>query len=133
METKNRSWIYSDIVKEHFLNPRNFLMGDEELYTCDAVGIVGNPVCGDQMKMFLRVEHDTIIDLKWKTYGCASAIASTSALSELAKGRTLDAALAIGPKEIAGFLGGLPEHKFHCSVLGHEALAAAINEYLKKA
>lgn len=133
METKNRSWVYSDIVKEHFLNPRNFLMGDEELYICDAVGIVGNPVCGDQMKMFLRVEHDTIIDLKWKTYGCASAIASTSALSELAKGKTLDVALAIGPKEIADFLGGLPEHKFHCSVLGHEALAAAINEYRKKA
>ncbi len=133
METKNRSWVYSDIVKEHFLNPRNFLMGDEELYICDAVGIVGNPVCGDQMKMFLRVEHDTIIDLKWKTYGCASAIASTSALSELAKGKTLDAALAIGPKEIVDFLGGLPEHKFHCSVLGHEALAAAINEYRKKA
>ncbi len=133
METQNRSWVYSDIVKEHFLNPRNFLMGDEELYTCDAVGIVGNPVCGDQMKMFLRVEHDTIIDLKWKTYGCASAIASTSALSELAKGKTLDAALAIGPKEIVDFLGGLPEHKFHCSVLGHEALAAAINEYRKKA
>lgn len=133
METKNRSWVYSDIVKEHFLNPRNFLMGDEELYTCDAVGIVGNPVCGDQMKMFLRVEHDKIIDLKWKTYGCASAIASTSALSELVKGKTLDAALAIGPKEIVDFLGGLPEHKFHCSVLGHEALAAAINEYRKKA
>lgn len=122
-------WVYSDIVKEHFLNPRNFLMGDESAYPHDAEGIVGNPVCGDQMKMFIRVKDDKIVDLKWKTYGCASAIASTSALSELTKGRTLDEALTIGPDEIAEFLGGLPKHKFHCSVLGHEALRAAITDY----
>lgn len=127
--TEPTSWVYSDIVKEHFLNPRNFLMGDEAAYPCDAVGIVGNPVCGDQMKMFIQVKDDQIVDLKWKTYGCASAIASTSALSELAKGRTLDEALSIGPDEITEFLGGLPEHKFHCSVLGHEALRAAIDNY----
>ena len=126
---------YSELVKEHFLNPRNFLMGDESAWPADAVGVVGNPICGDQMKMFLRIDRDTdtITDIRWKTYGCASAIASTSALSELAKGKTLDEALKITPKEIADFLGGLPEHKFHCSVLGHEALASAIKNYQEKA
>lgn len=127
--TEPTSWVYSDIIKEHFLSPRNFLMGDESAYPYDAEGIVGNPVCGDQMKMFIQVKDNKIVDLKWKTYGCASAIASTSALSELAKGRTLDEALTIGPDEIAEFLGGLPKHKFHCSVLGHEALRAAITDY----
>ena len=122
-------WVYSEIVKEHFLNPRNFLMGDETKYPHDAEGVVGNPVCGDQMKMFIRVKNDRIIDVKWKTYGCASAIASTSALSELAKGKTLDEALKISPAEITDFLGGLPQHKIHCSVLGHEALAAAIQNF----
>jgi len=124
-------WVYSDIVKEHFLNPRNFLMGDEAKYPHDAEGIVGNPICGDQMKMVIQVEDNKIIDVKWKTYGCASAIASTSALSELVKGKTLDEALRIGPTEITDYLGGLPQHKFHCSVLGHEALAAAIENYRK--
>ena len=127
--TEPAPWVYSDIVKEHFLSPRNFLMGDETAYPHDAEGVVGNPVCGDQMKMFIQVRDDIIVDLRWKTYGCASAIASTSALSELAKGRTLDEALQIGPDEITEFLGGLPKHKFHCSVLGHEALGAAIANY----
>lgn len=126
------SWVYSDIVKEHFLNPRNFMMGDESKYTYDAEGTVGNPVCGDQMKMYLTIENDKIVDVKWKTYGCASAIASTSALSEIIKGMSLDEALKVGPKEIAEYLGGLPEHKFHCSVLGHEALAAAIANFREK-
>ncbi len=122
-------WVYSDIVKEHFLNPRNFLMGDESKYPHDAEGVVGNPICGDQMKMFIQVQDGKITDVKWKTYGCASAIASTSALSELVKGKTLAAALKVGPEEITDYLGGLPQHKFHCSVLGHEALAAAIKSY----
>lgn len=130
--TDREGWVYSEVVKEHFLNPLNFLMGDENKYEHDAEGIVGNPICGDQMKMFIRVENDKIVDVKWKTYGCASAIASTSALSELAKGKTLDEALKIGPEEIAEFLGGLPQHKFHCSVLGHEALAEAVKNYHKK-
>ncbi len=128
-DAASQPWAYTEIVKEHFLNPRNFLMGDETKFIHDAEGVVGNPVCGDQMKMFICVQKDKITDIKWKTYGCASAIASTSALSELAKGNTLDDALKIGPKEIADFLGGLPEHKFHCSVLGHQALAAAIADY----
>lgn len=129
---ENQGWVYSDIVKEHFLNPRNFMMGDEANYAYDAEGIVGNPVCGDQMKMYITVDHDKIVDVKWKTYGCASAIASTSALSEIVKGKTLDEALKVGPKEITEYLGGLPEHKFHCSVLGHEALTAAIANFRKK-
>lgn len=124
-------WVYSDIVKEHFLSPRNFMMGDEDQYQYDAEGIVGNPVCGDQMKMYITVIDDKIIDVKWKTYGCASAIASTSALSELVKGKSLDEALQVGPEVITEYLGGLPKHKFHCSVLGHEALAAAIENYRK--
>jgi len=133
-------WVYTDVVKEHFLNPRNFLMGDESNYDYDAKGIVGNPICGDQMLMFIQVENKeekgktipVIKDVKWKTYGCASAIASTSALSELAKGRSLDEAANISADEIAEFLGGLPKHKFHCSVLGHQALAAAIEDYKKR-
>lgn len=132
-------WVYTDIVKEHFLNPRNFLMGDESKYQADGKGIVGNPICGDQMLMMIQVEakknpktgkkESIIKDVKWKTYGCASAIASTSALSELAKGKTLDSALKISAEEIESYLGGLPKHKFHCSVLGHEALASAIQDY----
>ena len=92
---EGQDWVYSDIVKDHFLNPRNFLMGDESKFKYDAVGLVGNPICGDQMKMFIKVNKktDTISDIRWKTYGCASAIASTSALSEIAKGKTLDDAL----------------------------------------
>ncbi len=124
-------WVYSETVKEHFLNPRNFLMGDETKYPHDTEGVVGNPICGDQMKMFLCVQDGKITDVKWKTYGCASAIASTSALSELVKGKTLDEALKVGPREITDCLGGLPKHKIHCSVLGHEALAAAIENYRK--
>lgn len=129
MAKPTTDWVYSEAVKDHFLNPRNFLMGDETQYAHDAEGIVGNPVCGDQMKMFLQIEDGKIKDVKWKTYGCASAIASTSALSELAKGRTLAAAQQITAAEITEYLGGLPKHKIHCSVLGHQALAAAIADY----
>lgn len=125
----NQSWIYTDIVKEHFLNPRNFLMGDESQFKADAIGLVGNPICGDQMKMFLQIKDNIITDVRWKTYGCASAIASTSALSELIKGKTLDEALKIDAAAINNYLGGLPEHKFHCSILGHDALKDAIDKY----
>ena len=73
---EGQDWIYTDIVKDHFLNPRNFLMGDESKFVCDAIGLVGNPICGDQMKMFLKIDPktDKITDIRWKTYGCASAI-----------------------------------------------------------
>lgn len=130
---EGQDWIYSDIVKDHFLNPRNYLMGDESKFKYDASGIVGNPICGDQMKMYLRIDQktDTIKDIRWKTYGCASAIASTSALSELAKGKTLDEALKISAEDIDDYLGKLPKHKFHCSILGHDALRDAIENYRK--
>lgn len=126
---ENQDWVYSDIVKDHFLNPRNFLFGDEKQFEFDAVGTVGNPICGDQMRMYIKVSDGRIVDVRWKTYGCASAIASTSALSELVKGKTLDEALKIDAKAIDDYLGNLPKHKFHCSVLGHEALAEAIKKY----
>ena len=126
---EEQDWVYSDIVKDHFLNPRNFLMGDESNFDYDAMGLVGNPICGDQMKMYIKVVDGKIDDIRWKTYGCASAIASTSALSELAKGKTLDEALKIDAKMIDDYLGTLPKHKFHCSVLGHDALRDAIKNY----
>lgn len=128
---EGQDWIYAEAVKEHFLNPRNFLMGDESKFECDATGLVGNPICGDQMKMFIKVKDGRIEDIRWKTYGCASAIASTSALSEIAKGKTLDEALAITAEDIDNYLGKLPKHKFHCSVLGHDALRDAIENYRK--
>ena len=127
--TEGQDWVYSDNVKDHFLNPRNFLMGDESKFDYDAVGIVGNPICGDQMKMYIKVQDDRIKDIRWKTYGCASAIASTSALSEIAKGKTLDDALKITAEDIDDYLGKLPKHKFHCSILGHDALKEAIKNY----
>lgn len=126
---ENEDWVYTETVKDHFLNPRNYLMGDEKAFKYDAVGVVGNPVCGDQMKMYIKVKDDKIVDIRWKTYGCASAIASTSALSELTKGKTLDEALKIDAKTIDDYLGKLPKHKFHCSVLGHDALREAIEKY----
>ncbi len=129
---EGRDWVYSDIVKDHFLNPRNFLMGDESQFDYDATGLVGNPICGDQMKMFIKVKDGKIEDVRWKTYGCASAIASTSALSEMAKGKTLDEALGITAEDIDEYLGKLPKHKFHCSILGHNALKDAIKNYRSK-
>lgn len=129
---EGQDWIYSDVVKEHFMHPCNFLFGDESKFDYDAIGLVGNPICGDQMKMYIKVKDDKIVDLRWKTYGCASAIASTSALSELAKSKTLDEAMKITAKDIDNYLGNLPKHKFHCSILGHEALEDAINNYRAK-
>ena len=129
---EGQDWVYSDVVKDHFFYFWNYLMGDESKFPYDAMGIVGNPICGDQMKMFIQVKDNKIVDLRWKTYGCASAIASTSALSEIAKGKTLDDALKISAKDIDDYLGNLPKHKFHCSILGHDALKAAIEEYKSK-
>ena len=128
---EGKDWVYTEKVKDHFLHPRNYLMGDEKKFEHDAVGQVGNPICGDQMRMYIKVSDGKIVDLRWKTYGCASAIASTSALSELAKGKTLDEALKIDAKMIDDYLGNLPKHKFHCSILGHDALKAAIENYRK--
>jgi len=123
-------WVYSEKVKDHFMHPRNVLTDDEK-YDEDGKGTVGNIKCGDEMVVAIKVNKDkgTIADCKWKTYGCASAIASTSILSEIVKGKTLDEAYHLTAKDIAKELGGLPEHKIHCSVLGHKALRAAIEDY----
>ncbi|MBF0478211.1 MAG: iron-sulfur cluster assembly scaffold protein [Candidatus Omnitrophica bacterium] len=126
-------WVYTDVVKDHFINPRNVLKPGEE-FAADGEGMVGNMKCGDQMMMKIKVDRakNIITDIRWKTYGCASAIASTSALSEMVKGLTLDKAFLISPKDVNKQLGGLPDHKIHCSVLGDKALRAAINDYYKK-
>jgi nitrogen fixation NifU-like protein len=129
--SNNSQWLYSDIVKDHFTNPRNIL-DDEESYKDDGKGTVGNIKCGDQMMIVIKVEDDKITECKWKTYGCASAIASTSMLSETVIGMTLDEAYHVSPKDITKRLGGLPEHKIHCSVLGDKALRAAIDDYYKR-
>ncbi len=126
-------WAYSEKLKEHFINPRNVLE-DEEPYQDDGKGIVGNMKCGDEMLIVIKVDKEKgiITDCKWKTYGCASAIASTSILSEMVIGMTLEDAYNISPKDIAKELGGLPVHKVHCSVLGDKALKAAINDYYSR-
>ena len=126
------SWLYSDTVKEHFMNPRNVLEDDESSFPADGRGITGNIRCGDQMLMLLRIKDDVIIDVRWKTYGCASAIASTSMLSETIKGMSIADAYNIKPEDLVKKLGGLPENKIHCSVLGDKALRAAIDDYLAK-
>jgi NifU-like protein len=124
-------WLYSPIVKEHFTNPKN-VFNPDELFVADAEGVVGNIKCGDQMMFMLQIEADRIKDVRWKTYGCASAIASTSMLSEVIKGMHIREAYGIKPSDIASRLGGLPENKIHCSVLGDKALRAAIDSYLEK-
>jgi nitrogen fixation NifU-like protein len=124
------NWAYSDEVKDHFFNPRQVLYEDESLFPHNARGMSGNIICGDQMLMLLRVEDDIIQDIRWKTYGCASAIASTSILSSVVKGMNIFEAFKITPRQVADKLGGLPPNKFHCSVMGDEALQNAINNYL---
>jgi len=123
-------WIYTDIVKDHFMHPRNVL-SDEEDFQEDGRGMVGNVKCGDQMMILIKVDAQKhiITDCRWKTYGCASAIASTSVLSEMVKGMDIEQAYHLSPKDVAKELGSLPEHKIHCSVLGDKALRAAIDDY----
>lgn len=125
-----QQWVYTDTVKEHFMNPKNILTDPE--YKDDGRGMVGSLSCGDQMLVVIQVEDDKIKDLKWKTYGCASAIASTSMMSEMAVGMSLDEAYHLTPAMITDALGGLPEHKFHCSVLGDKALRAAIDDFFER-
>jgi NifU-like protein len=133
-----KKWLYTDTVKDHFFNPRNILyQGDEKNYSADAMGRVGSPACGDEMVVWLKIDKDTekIKECKWQTFGCGSAIASTSMLSVMIEengGMTIEEALKIKPQDILKRLGGLPNRKVHCSVLGDKALHAAINDWFRK-
>jgi nitrogen fixation NifU-like protein len=120
--------LYSEKVMEHFRNPRN--VGDME--NPDGIGHVGNPVCGDIMELYIKVKDNTITDAKFKTFGCGAAIATSSMVTELVKGKSLEDALQISNRAVAEALGGLPPVKMHCSVLAEEALQSAIDDYLKK-
>lgn len=126
-------WTYSDKVKDHFMNPRNILRTDNEA-EFHGIGQTGNVKCGDEMIVYIKVDpaNLTISECKWRTYGCASAIASTSILSEMVIGITLDKAYNISAKDILAELDGLPDNKVHCSVLGDKALRAAIDDYYRK-
>lgn len=119
---------YTEKVMEHFRNPRN--MGVME--NPDGVGEVGNPACGDVMTVQIKVKDNRISDIKFQTFGCIAAIATSSMITELAKGKTLDEAMKITRNDVAGELGGLPPIKMHCSNLAADALHAAIEDYLKK-
>jgi len=119
---------YSDKVMDHFTNPRNI----GELSEADGSGEVGNPVCGDMMKFTIKVKDNRIEDVKYLTFGCGAAIAVSSMVSEMAKGKTLEEALKITNKQVAEELGGLPGNKLHCSNLGADALHKAIEDYMEK-
>ena len=119
---------YSEKVMEHFQNPRNV----GEIKNPDGIGHVGNPVCGDIMELYIKVENDIIVDAKFKTFGCGAAIATSSMVTELVKGKSIKEALRLSNKAVAEALGGLPPIKMHCSVLAENALKAAIDDYLKK-
>ena len=121
--------MYSEKVMKHFRNPRN--MG--EIKDADGVGTVGNPVCGDLMTIYIKVKYNKIADIKFKTFGCAAAIATSSMITELAKGKTLEEAEKITRDDVANELEGLPPVKMHCSNLAADALKAAIKDYRKKA
>ncbi|MDO5015105.1 MAG: Fe-S cluster assembly scaffold protein NifU [Clostridia bacterium] len=120
--------LYSEKVMDHFKNPRNL----GEMENPDAVGEVGNAKCGDIMKIYLKIKDDVITDIKFQTFGCASAIASSSIATELIKGKTIDEALALTNKEVVDSLDGLPTQKIHCSVLAEEAVKSAIKNYYDK-
>ena len=120
--------MYSEQVMEHFMNPRNV----GEIDNPDGIGHVGNPVCGDIMELYIKVEDGIIVDAKFKTFGCGAAIATSSMVTELVKGKSVDEALKISNRAVAEALGGLPPIKMHCSVLAEEALKSAIDDYLNK-
>ena len=119
---------YSEKVVEHFKHPRNI----GQIQDADAEGTVGNPVCGDLMTIYLKIKDDRIEDIKFMTFGCGAAIATSSMITEMAKGKTLDEALKITKKDVADESGGLPRPKMHCSNLAADALHAAIKNYLEK-
>ena len=117
--------LYTDTVMDHFMHPRNV----GEIKDPSGVGEVGNAKCGDIMKMYLDIENDVIKDVKFETFGCGSAIASSSMATEMIKGKTVEEALAISNKDVVDALGGLPAHKLHCSVLAEEAIKSAVKDY----
>lgn len=119
---------YSQKVLEHFSNPHNV----GEIADADGIGNVGNPVCGDVMRLYIKVKDGKITDAKFKTFGCGAAIATSSMVTDLVKGKSVDEALQISNKAVAEALGGLPKIKMHCSVLAEEALRSAIEDYKKK-
>jgi nitrogen fixation NifU-like protein len=120
--------IYSEKVMDHFTNPRNV----GEISNPDGIGEEGNPVCGDMMTFYIKVKDDRLDDVKFKTFGCGAAIAVSSMVSEMAKGKTIDEARKITPELVAKELEGLPKNKFHCSNLGAQALNKAIDDYMAK-
>ena len=120
--------MYSQKVIDLFMNPKNVGRIDD----ADGVGEVGNPVCGDVMKIYLKVENDRIVDVKFETFGCAAAIATSSMVTEMVKGKTLQEALQVTNKDVAEALDGLPPQKLHCSLLAEEGIKAAIEDYLAK-
>ena len=117
--------LYSDIVMDHFMHPRNV----GEIENPDGVGQVGNAKCGDIMKMYLKIRDNVIQDVKFETFGCGSAIASSSMATEMIKGKTIDQALAVTNRQVVDAQGGLPAHKLHCSVLAEESIKSAIKDY----
>ncbi|MDD5223098.1 MAG: Fe-S cluster assembly scaffold protein NifU [bacterium] len=120
--------MYSEKVMDHFQNPRNV----GEIPNADGVGEIGNPVCGDMMTFYIKVKDNVIEDVKFQTFGCGAAIAVSSMVSEMAKGKTIEEALKMTKEMVAEQLGGLPKNKMHCSNLGADALHKAIEDYLKK-
>ncbi len=120
--------VYSEKVMEHFMNPRNV----GEIEDADGIGEVGNPVCGDMMTFYIKVDDNRLSDVKFKTFGCGAAIAVSSIVSEMAMGKTLEEARKITPALVADELEGLPKNKYHCSNLGAQALNKAIDNYLEK-
>ena len=120
--------IYSDKVMDHFNHPRNVGIIED----ADGVGTVGNPVCGDIMKMYLKIDHGVITDVRFKTFGCGSAIATSSMATEIIKGKTIEEALTMTNAAVPEALDGLPPHKMHCSVLAEEAVKAALADYYTK-
>ena len=117
--------LYTDTVMDHFMNPRNV----GEIPDADGIGEVGNAKCGDIMKMYIKVKDNKIDDVKFETFGCGSAIASSSMATEMIKGKTIDEALAVTNKQVVEALGGLPAHKLHCSVLAEESIKSAVTDY----
>lgn len=120
--------MYSDKVMEHFEHPRNVGVIED----ADGVGTVGNPACGDIMKLYLKIENDVVVDAKFKTFGCGAAVATSSMITELIIGKKLEEILKISNKTVAEALGGLPPIKMHCSVLAEDAVKAAVEDYHRK-